>query len=149
RLGLTSPPSSVLCAATTATSPSRGLRSSLAFPIPCLLPCVCGLPYGLVSWWKRHGSRQGLWSPGPLLRVCHNETGGSPNFPTYPAGPMPRSQTPVGSCALAIPHPGLLPSGPWKPSAFLSVPLGEISCCPRRYTFRGSITRPASSLPPA
>src|SRR6266581_5370924 len=38
RLGLTSPPSLVLCAATTALCPSRGLRLSLAFPIPCLLP---------------------------------------------------------------------------------------------------------------
>src|SRR5215471_19861359 len=117
RLGLTSPPSTVLCAATTATSPSRGLRLSLAFPIPCLLPGVCGPPYGLVSWWKRHGSRQGLWSPGPLLRVCNKETGGSPKFPSYPSGHMPRSQTPVVSCALAIPRPGLLPSGQWKPSA--------------------------------
>src|SRR5262249_33879324 len=31
----------------------------------------------------------------------------------------------------------------------LSVHAGEISLCPQRYSFRGSITRPASSLPPA
>ena len=62
---------------------------------------------------------------------------------------MPRSQTPVVSWVLAITSPGLLPSGASKPSAFLSVPLGEISLCPRLYPFRGSITRPASSLPPA
>src|SRR5262245_40218690 len=62
---------------------------------------------------------------------------------------MPRSQTPVVSWVLAITSPGLLPSGASKPSAFLSVPLGEISLCPRLSPFRGSITRPASSLPPA
>src|SRR5262245_23143761 len=62
---------------------------------------------------------------------------------------MPRSQTPVVSWVLAITSPGLLPSGASKPSAFLSVPLGEISLCPRLYPFRGSITRPASSLTPA
>src|SRR5262245_31296367 len=62
---------------------------------------------------------------------------------------MPRSQTPVVSWVLAITSPGLLPSGASKPSAFLSVPLGEISLCPRLSPFRGSIPRPASSLPPA
>src|SRR5215510_11664045 len=61
---------------------------------------------------------------------------------------MPRTQTPVVSCALAIPHPGLLPSCACKPSAFAAIPL-RLSCCPRLYIFRGSITRPASSLPPA
>ena len=66
--------------------------------------------------------RQGLWSPGPPLRVSHKETGGSPTFPSSPSEDMPCSQTPVVSCALAIPHPGLLPSGACKPSAFLSVP---------------------------
>jgi len=62
---------------------------------------------------------------------------------------MPRSETPVVSCVLALPHPGLLPSGHWKPSAFLSVLPWELSCCPRLYPFRGSITRPASSFHPA
>jgi hypothetical protein len=40
RLGLTSPPLPVLYVATTALCPSRGLRLSLAFPIPYLLPCL-------------------------------------------------------------------------------------------------------------
>src|SRR6266446_5495581 len=60
----------------------------------------------------------------------------------------PLHQTPVVSYALAIPHPGLLPSGACTPSAFAAIPL-RLSCCPRLYLFRGSITRPASSLPPA
>ena len=55
--------------------------------------------------------RQGFWSPGPPFRVCNKEPGGSPKFPSSPYEGMPRSQTPVVSCALATAHPGLLPSG--------------------------------------
>jgi hypothetical protein len=44
---------------------------------------------------------------GPLVK----ETDGSPKFPSSPCEAMPRSQTPVVSCALAKAHPGLLPSG--------------------------------------
>src|SRR5713101_578303 len=62
-------------------------------------------------------SRQGLWSPGPPIRELCTETGGSPKFPSYPCEDMPRSQTPVVSCALAIPHPGQTwprhPCHPW------------------------------------
>jgi hypothetical protein len=83
----------------------------------------------------------------PIRELC-TETGGAPKFPSYPSEDMPRSQTPVVSCALAIPHPGLLPSGACKPSAFAAIPL-RLSCCPRLYIFRGSITRPASSRTPA
>ena len=54
------------------------------------------------------------------------ETGGSPKFPSYPYGCMPRSQTPVVSSTLAISRPGLLPSGACKPSAFPSLPLKDI-----------------------
>ena len=46
-------------------------------------------------------SRQGLWSPGPPIRDVCTETGSSPKFPSYPSEDMPRSQTPVVSCALA------------------------------------------------
>ena len=46
-------------------------------------------------------SRQGLWSPGPPIRALCTETGGPPKFPSYPSEDMPRSQTPVVSCALA------------------------------------------------
>jgi hypothetical protein len=48
--------------------------------------------------------------------VC-KDTDGSPKFPSSPSEDMPRSQTPVVSCALAKAHPGLLPSSHWKPSA--------------------------------
>jgi hypothetical protein len=38
------------------------------------------------------------------------ETGGSPEFPDYPFAHMPRSQTPVVSCPLALTRAGLLPN---------------------------------------
>ena len=46
-------------------------------------------------------ARQGLWSPGPPIRDVGTEPGGAPTFPSYPSEDMPRSQTPVVSCALA------------------------------------------------
>jgi hypothetical protein len=49
-------------------------------------------------------SRQGLWSPGPPRRLWCPETGGSPTVPSSPGDDLPRSQPPVGSCALALPH---------------------------------------------
>jgi hypothetical protein len=76
--------------------------------------------------------------PVPQSGNVIKETGGSPTFPSSPSEDMPRSQTPVVSCALAMAHPGLLPSSACKPSA-----------SPQRYPFRGSITRPAFSLHPA
>ena len=42
--------------------------------------------------------------------VAPKETGGSPEFPVYPFAHMPRSQTPVVSCPLALARTGLLPS---------------------------------------
>jgi hypothetical protein len=68
------------------------------------------------------GTRPGLWSPAPPIRQCAKETDGSPQFPSYPCACLPRSETPVVSCPLALAHAGLLPSGHWKPSAFRSVP---------------------------
>jgi len=53
-------------------------------------------------------SRQGLWSPGPPLRACGSETGGSPTFPRSPSADMPRSQTPGVSCALACIAPRIV-----------------------------------------
>ena len=64
--------------------------------------------------------RQGSCSPGTprLPAIRDQETTGSPTFPSDPRDDMPRSQTPVVSCALALAHPGLRPSGACKPSAF-------------------------------
>jgi hypothetical protein len=66
-------------------------------------------PASLCSWCPPRArglgeaprSRQGLWSPGPPLWELCAETGGSPTCPSSPSEDMPRSQTPVVSCALA------------------------------------------------
>ena len=120
RLGLTSPRSPVICDATTATSPSRGSSLVARSPIPCLLPTVC-VPRGS-SCGGSSPTTPGLLvsrypcSSGALDKET-KETNNSLQFLSYPLKCMPRSQTPVVSCALAIAHPGLLPSSHWKPSA--------------------------------
>ena len=97
RLGLTSPPSTVLCAATTATSPSQG--ASLVARRPDTLPAsvVRGVPHGLVTKRKLQGTPGLLVTRSPSPGIGVKETGGSPKFPSYPSGNMPRSQTPVVS----------------------------------------------------
>src|SRR5947209_15107840 len=50
--------------------------------------------------------------PVPHSGYLVKETGGSPKFPSSPCGDMPRSQTPVVSCALAMARPGLLQTPP-------------------------------------
>ena len=117
RLGLTSPPSQVLCAATTAALPISG--ASLVARLPDTLPAsvVRGIPAGLVTWWKHSDHARAFGHPVPHSGNVVKETGGSPTFPSSPCEDMPRSQTPVVSCALALPHPGLLPSSACKPSA--------------------------------
>ena len=127
--------------------PLRGLRVSRVPRYRACFRCAW-CPVRARRLVEAPGRRQGLWSPGPLCRAWRMETGGSPTFPRFPSADMPRSQTPGVSCALAIPHPGLLPAGACTPSAFAAIPL-RLSCCPRLDRLRGSITRPASSLPPA
>ena len=143
-----SPPSPGLCAAQTATLPLSGRFAWRSRPDP--------LPASVCSWGpvrvrarvEAPQARQGFWSPGPPCRDGGQETGGSPTFPRYPWGDLPRSQPPVVSWALAMVPPGLLPSGACTPSAVTAIPL-RLSCGPPRYRCRGSMTRPASSLPPA
>ena len=67
-------------------------------------------PRGLVAWAKRPGHARACGHPVPHSGYVVKETDGSPKFPSSPCEDMPRSQTPVVSCALAIAHPGLLPS---------------------------------------
>jgi len=125
-LGLSSPPSQVLCSAKTATLPISGRFACRSRPDTLSASLVRVVPYGLMAWARPPDHTRAFWSPGPPFRECDKETEGSPTFPRYPYGCMPRSQTPVVSCALALAHPGLLPSGHWKPSAFPSVPLKDI-----------------------
>ena len=114
------------------------LRFVARSPIPCVLLAVCGVPAGLVLWSKRPEHARAFGHPVPQSGMCVKETDGSPKFPSSPYEDMPRSQTPVVSCALAITHPGLLPSSALDTVGF-----------PTTYIFRGSITRPTFSLHPA
>ena len=121
RLGLTSPPSPVLCAATTATVSLSGGFACRSLPdtLPASVCLWCPLRARGRAEAPDHARAFG--HPVPHSGHVDKETGGSPKFPSSPCGCMPRSQTPVVSCALAIPRPGLLPSGACKPSAFPSL----------------------------
>src|SRR5712691_2838273 len=103
--------------------PSRVASLVARFPIPCVLPWRSWCPIGARTLVEAPRPRQGLRSPGPPLRECRKETGGSPKFPSHPYECMHCSQTTVVSSALALLRPGLLPSGHWKPSAFSSIRL--------------------------
>ena len=64
-----------------------------------------------VRWPRRPPDARVLLAPVTLApAIGPKETGGSPEFPGYPSDPMPRSQTPVVSCLLAVAQTGLLPS---------------------------------------
>jgi hypothetical protein len=121
RLGLTSPPSLVLCDATTATISLSGRFACRSLPDTLRASPVRGVPVGLVAWLKRPDRARAFDHPVPHSGSLVKETGGSPTFPSSPCADMPRSQTPVVSCALAIAHPGLLPSSACEPSAFLFI----------------------------
>jgi hypothetical protein len=147
RLGLTSPPSPVLCSATTTICPSRYPMLSLGHRyLVSTTRCLCPL-FKLV--WNRSSSPDAgaVCSTGSPLSsgFARQETNGSPKFPGYPFEYMPRSSTPVVSSALALAHSGLLPSTRMTVSAF-SPKKRVIIQCPQLYKFRGSITRPTPSL---
>src|SRR2546427_1717209 len=110
RLGLTSPPSSVLCFTTTAPCPSRAASLVTRVPIPCVLPSVRGVPIGLVGGSKPPAHARAFGRPVPPFRELRKETAGSPKFPSYPWRYMPRSQTPFDARQLAKDSPGLPPA---------------------------------------
>ena len=65
----------------------------------------------LFRWPRRPANARVLITPVTLApAMVPKETGGSPEFPDYPFVHMPRSQTPVVSCPLALARTGLLPS---------------------------------------
>ena len=117
RLGHTSPPSPVLCAATTATVPFSGRFACRSLPDTLPASVVCGVPYGLVARRKLQVTPGPLVTRSPYSGSVVKETDGSPKFPSSPSEDMPRSQTPVVSSILAKTHLGLLPSSACKPSA--------------------------------
>jgi hypothetical protein len=65
----------------------------------------------LVYWSRRPANARVLITPFTLApAIVPKETRGAPEFPDYPFAHMPRSQTPVASCLLALSRTGLLPS---------------------------------------
>ena len=124
RLGLTSPPSSVLPA-------GLSFCARLRLP-PAPLNALCFrsvidtlfVPSVRVPFPARLRSGTFALTPGllghpvRLFRESRKETFGSPKFPGYPFEHMPCSSTPVVSSILALAHPGLLPSTSMTASAF-------------------------------
>ena len=96
---------------------SRGARPPDTVPASL----VRGGPYGLVTWSKRPDHARAWGHPVPHSGSVVKEPGGAPTCPRSPCEDLPRSPTPVVSCALAIPHPGRLPSSACTPSAFPSL----------------------------
>src|SRR2546426_7371331 len=73
RLGLTSPPSSVLCFTKTAPCPSRAASLVTRVPIPCVLPSVRGVPIGLVCGSKPPAHARAFGRPVPPFRELRSE----------------------------------------------------------------------------
>ena len=94
RLGLTSPPSTVLCDATTATCPSRGPSLVARSPIPCVLPR---------SWCPRRArvsGRSAQTTPGLLVTRSP-----SPGMSSRRQMALPRSRVPpVKTCPALRPR---------------------------------------------
>ena len=103
RLGLTSPPSSVLRSAKTASAHhARFALRSLAVPPPVpklSCPSPNQVRLAQVRWHGHLPDARALVPPGcPLLPVYSlEETAGSPEFPDHPRMRMPRSQIPAGT----------------------------------------------------
>jgi hypothetical protein len=91
-VGLSSPPSPVLCSAQTATMAISGHFAWRSRPdtLPAFR-CVRGIPAGLVAGWKLPSHARAFDHPVPLSWYMVKETGGSPTFPSSPSGDMPRS----------------------------------------------------------
>ena len=138
RLGLTSPPSSVLYAATTALCPSRVASLVARFPIPCVLSWFVVSLTGSGPRGKLPGSRQGFWSPGPPLRVSRQGDRWLSQVPEFPLWRHAPLSAPGGVLRTRHCAP--------RTAAFQRM---QTVGYPRLYPFRGSITRPIFSLHPA
>ena len=102
--------------------PREARRLSLATPSPLPASHVRGLRVRLVARGKPPGHARAFGPPVPLVRHLYKATDGSPKFPSAPCDDMPRSQTPVVSCARALAYSGRLPSRACKPSAYHNYP---------------------------
>ena len=84
RVGLPSPPSLVLCAATTATSPSRGASRVARLPETLPASVVRGVPTRARDQEEAPDHARALGHPVPHSGPGIKETGGSPTFPRSP-----------------------------------------------------------------
>ena len=141
---------SVLCLAKTAACPSRVASLLARFPIPGLLPSF-RVPRGSPAGGSSPPT-PGLLanrSPVPVSGSGNKRLSPVPELPLWTHAP-PSDPGGVLSTSPFIAWAGLLPSGQSKPSAFpLDFDERLSTLGPRLYLFRGSITRPASSLHPA
>jgi len=90
RLGLTSPPSAVLCAATTAALPISGSFTCRSFPDTLLASIVRGIPAGLVARGKLQVTPGPLVSrsPFPALQQGDRWLSQVPEFPLWKHAPL-------------------------------------------------------------
>src|SRR6266446_565009 len=137
-VGLGSPPSPVLCDATTAILSLSGRFACRSLPDTWRASVVRGVPSGLGTSGKAPRSHQGFWSPGPPFRVCRQGDrwlSQVPEFPLWRHAPLSDPGGVLGTCHDAP-----------RTAAFQRM---QTVGFPRLYPFRGSITRPIFSLHPA
>ena len=129
-------------------APLEVLRLSLASPIPCLLPSFVVSQMGSSPGGSPR-RRQGVWSPGPPFRVCGQGDRWLSHVPTFPLWRHAPLSDPGGVLRTRHNAPR---TAAFRRLHTVGFPLRkpcEFSSGPQLYTFRGSITRPVSSLPPA
>jgi hypothetical protein len=130
-LGLSSPPTStdaVCCIRNRRVHIPCGTMLSYNYPSSLSVPSLFACPRYLscLSFVSRWGLELLFPTPGvfsldrlPLTDVQEPaDCSQSDVLPSCPIKHMPRSQTPVVSCSLALSLPGLLPSSHCIPSAF-------------------------------
>ena len=94
RLGLASPPSPVLCAATTALLPLSESFACRSFPDTMRASAVRGIPYGLAAWWKPQDDARAFGHPVPSSGHC-----------AWRQVALPRSRaTPMDTCPALRPR---------------------------------------------
>ena len=89
RLGLASPPSSVLCSTKTALCPSRAASLVTRVPIPCVLPLVRGVPTGLVCGAKPPAHARAFGHPVPHSGRCTRRQVALPSSRVTPGDTCP------------------------------------------------------------
>src|SRR3989454_1076887 len=109
RLGLASPPSPVLCAATTALLPLSESFACRSFPDTMRASAVRGIPYGLAAWWKPQDDARAFGHPVPSSGHCAWRQVALPRSRATPMDPCPalrprwcprHSPQPVQDCCL-------------------------------------------------